>query len=93
MVQIVNSDVSNLHSIAYIGHGFGSLLHIGVSIGVSVTGLIIYHMEQVEERNRWLIVKSKKIINIENLKWKTRKYRPPSIYESTHQNHAIFTYF
>ena len=34
MVQIVNSDVSNQYSIAYIGHGSGSPLHIGVSIGV-----------------------------------------------------------
>ena len=35
MVQIVNSDVSIQYSIAYIGHGSGSPLHIGVSIGVS----------------------------------------------------------
>jgi len=34
MVQIVNSDVSIQYSIAYIGHGSGSPLHIGVSIGV-----------------------------------------------------------
>ena len=34
MVQIVNKDVSNQYSIAYIGHGSGSPLHIGGSIGV-----------------------------------------------------------
>ena len=84
MVQIVNSDVSNQYSIAYIGHGSGSPLHIGVSIGVidivDINSIhVSNHVSELKWRliSAWIWLGAESTIN--NEIEKNHKYRNPEM--------------